>query len=150
VTDKLAISTDAFGRKGVSGAYAQAIAVPPGRPLLFTAGIIARDPAGELVGPGDVEAQARRVFENLEHLVDAAHATMADVVKITIYLRDIEGDLPIVQRVRSEHWPQDAPAATAVEVAKLMTDDVRVEVEAIVLLPASLPAPGQPAGGGEG
>ncbi len=131
---KRTVQTPRFGRTS-KGPYAQGVCVPPGRGLIFTAGIIARDARGAIVAPSDVRAQTREVLENLKALLADGGACLEDVVKITVYLRDIEGDLAAVREVRDEYWPSDPPAATAVEVSRLMTDDVRVEIEAVAMLP---------------
>lgn len=131
---KRTVKTARFGRTS-TGPYVQGICVPAGRGLIFTAGIIARDAEGAILAPFDVRVQTREVIENLKALLADGGSGLEDVVKLTIYLRDVEGDLSAVREVRDEYWPDDPPAATAVQVSRLMTDAVRIEIEAVAMLP---------------
>jgi 2-iminobutanoate/2-iminopropanoate deaminase len=124
-----------LGRAG-AGPYTEAVFVPSDRSLLFTAGLIARDAAGDIVAPGDTEAQIRHIFGQIGDIAARVGATLADVIKITIYLQDIQSDLDTIRRLRSEYWPTDPPASIGVEISGLMSDDLCVEIEAIVLVPA--------------
>lgn len=118
------------------GSQPRAVAVPPGRGLLFTAGIIARNSEGVILAPRDTEGQIRIILEDIRTiLAEAAGCTLDDVIKVTFYLRDIEQDLSVIRRIRSEYWPTNPPVSTGVEVSRLMTDAVRVEIEVVALLP---------------
>src|SRR6478609_2503229 len=89
------------------GPYSQAI-VADG--WVFCSGQIPLDPAsGEMVGAGDVRAQARQVMRNLGAVLEAAGATFADVVKSTIYLADL-GDFGAVNEVYGAFFTADPPA----------------------------------------
>ena len=101
--------------------------------LVFVSGCIAVDGEGRLVGEGDVVAQTRQVFENIEAILAAAGASIHDVVKVTIFLTDI-GDRAAVNEVRREVFGNTRPASTLVEVSKLVLDGARVEIEALALL----------------
>jgi 2-iminobutanoate/2-iminopropanoate deaminase len=135
VTDLIAVSTPTFGKPGGAKPYSQALAVPPGRGLLFTAGVVAREPDGRPAAPDDAGAQTRHILAVLCALLGEAGCTLDDVVRITIYVRDIERDLPSVQAARDEVWTTHAPVATMVEVSRLFSDAVRVEIDAVALLP---------------
>ena len=102
--------------------------------FLFVSGSIAQDQNGNLVGEGDCEAQSRQVMANIRTIVEAAGATMADVVKITCFLTDV-ANYGAYGRVRSEFFPQDPPASSTVIVAGLVRPEYLVEVEAIVRVP---------------
>jgi reactive intermediate/imine deaminase len=107
------ISTDAAPK--AIGTYSQAIR--SGR-TVYVSGQIPLDPAtGELVG-GDIEAQVRRVFENLKAIAVAAGGTLASLVKVNVYLVDL-GNFQLVNRVMAEYVPQPYPARAAVGVAAL-------------------------------
>ena len=67
--------------------YTHVVEVTEGRPI-YIAGQIALDPAGELVGPGDIRAQARQVFENLQTALRSVGAGFEQVVKLNLYLVD--------------------------------------------------------------
>jgi reactive intermediate/imine deaminase len=101
--------------------------------LLFVSGCIPVDRSGRLV-EGDVVAQARQVFANIEAVLSAAGATFADVVKVTHFLTDID-DRPAINAVRQEVFGDARPASTLVEVTRLAVPGARLEVEAIALIP---------------
>ena len=95
-----------------------------------TAGQVALDDAGKLVGAGDLEAQARQVFANLDRALAAAGASFADVIKLNYYLTDITL-LPAVRAVRDEYVDTARPpASTAVQVSALAMPDLLIEIEA--------------------
>ncbi|MGI5201196.1 RidA family protein [Spirillospora sp. CA-108201] len=116
--------------------YSHAVSVDvPGR-LVVISGQIALDSAGNLVGPGDLEAQTRQVFANLETALAAAGARWEHVVRLGYFLRDA-GGAPVVRSVRAEFVPEGiAPAASLVEVSRLVRDDLLVEIEALAVVPA--------------
>jgi enamine deaminase RidA (YjgF/YER057c/UK114 family) len=102
--------------------------------LLFVSGQVAQDNQGNTVGIGDCEAQTRHVMSRLRTIVEAAGATMPDVVKITTFLTDI-ANYPAFSRVRSETFPSSPPASSTVIVAGLVRPEFLVEVEAVVHIP---------------
>jgi len=101
--------------------------------LLFVSGIVAVDARGELVGGSDVVAQAEQVFALLGRVLDAAGAGPADVVKVTVYVIDID-DRPRINPVRQRFFGAARPASTLVEVSGLAVAGARLEVEAVALL----------------
>lgn len=117
----------------IRGYYSNSVRVTAG-PLLFIAGQIPLDPAGNLVGRGDPAAQAERVLENIRLIAEANGATLADVVKVTCYVTDI-GILDRIAPVRMKYFPQDGPASVLVEVARLVEPDILLEMEAVVAVP---------------
>jgi 2-iminobutanoate/2-iminopropanoate deaminase len=102
--------------------------------LLFVSGIVPVDENRELVGGDDVVAQARKVFENMAEILSAAGCTFADVVKVTLFLTDVN-DRPLVNPVRQEIFGETRPASTLVEVSALVIPGARIEVEAVAVLP---------------
>jgi 2-iminobutanoate/2-iminopropanoate deaminase len=100
--------------------------------LLFVSGCVPVDGEGKLV-PGDVVAQARQVFDNVREVLDAAGAGFADVVKVTVFLTDVD-DRAAVNTVRQEVFGDVRPASTLVEVSRLAIPGARIEVEAIALI----------------
>ena len=101
--------------------------------LLFVSGCVPVDADGRLVG-GDVVAQARQVFANVGAILEAGGATFADVVKVTVYLIDID-DRMTINPVREEVFGETRPASTLVEVSALAIPGARLEVEAVALIP---------------
>jgi len=97
------------------GTYSQAVRAGN---TVYLSGQIPLDPAtGELVA-GDMEAQVRRVFENLEAVTVAAGGDLSHVVKLTVYLTDL-AHFALVNRVMAEYFSQPYPARAAVGVAAL-------------------------------
>jgi reactive intermediate/imine deaminase len=101
--------------------------------LLFLSGFVPVDGDGRLVGGDDVVAQVRQVFANLAAVLDAAGATFADVVKVTVYLTDI-ADRAAINPVRQEVFGATRPASTLVEVSALVTPGAKVEIDAVALM----------------
>jgi 2-iminobutanoate/2-iminopropanoate deaminase len=102
--------------------------------LLFVSGCVPVDADGNLVGGDDVVAQARRVFENIGAVLAAAGAGPADVVKVTLFLTDVE-DRPRINPVRQEFFGDTRPASTLVEVSRLAIPGAKIEVEAVAIVP---------------
>jgi 2-iminobutanoate/2-iminopropanoate deaminase len=111
------------------GPYSQAVRIQA-TSLLFTSGQIPLDPAtGEIV-PGGVREQAERVMQNLEALLRAGGTSFHNVVKTTIFLKDMN-DFATVNEVYSRHFEGiEKPARSTVQVARLPRD-VSVEIEMI-------------------
>jgi enamine deaminase RidA (YjgF/YER057c/UK114 family) len=113
--------------------YSHVVEVVAGRPV-YIAGQVALDPDGALVGPGDVRAQARQVFRNLRAALEAVGAGFEQVVKLNYYLVDA-AQLPAVREVRDEFInTRQPPASTAVEVRRLVREDLLIEVDAVAVI----------------
>jgi 2-iminobutanoate/2-iminopropanoate deaminase len=100
--------------------------------LLFISGVVPVDESGALV-EGDVVAQAEQVFALIGRVLEAAGGRPADVVKVTVYLLDID-DRPLINPVRQAFFESARPASTLVEVSRLAVPGARLEVEATALL----------------
>jgi 2-iminobutanoate/2-iminopropanoate deaminase len=96
---------------------------------LYISGIVPVDADGRVVGD-DVVAQARQVFAIMEQVLAAAGATAADVVKVVVYLLDID-DRPKINPVRQQFFGETRPASTLVEVSRLAVDGALLEIEAV-------------------
>jgi len=114
-------------------AYSQAMIATGGR-LLFVSGQVPVDAAGQLVGPGDFRAQVHQVFRNLQANLEAAGASWAEVVKLTVFLTDM-AHFPIFNEVRQEYLQPPFPTATTVAVSALVSRDWLIEIEAFAVLP---------------
>ena len=111
------------------GPYSQAIQAGS---FLFLSGQIPLDPrTGELV-EGDIRQQTKQVLENLKEVVESEKLEMKDVVKVTIFLKDI-GNFNQVNEVYATYFPSSPPARSAVQVTKLPRD-AEIEIEAIALI----------------
>jgi 2-iminobutanoate/2-iminopropanoate deaminase len=102
--------------------------------FLFVSGQVAQDNNGNVVGVSDCEAQTRHVMSRIQTIVEAAGATMQDVVKITTFLTQLD-NYPAFNKVRSETFPNSPPASSTVIVAGLVRPEFLVEVEAVVRIP---------------
>jgi 2-iminobutanoate/2-iminopropanoate deaminase len=103
--------------------------------LLFVSGLVGVDRHGALVGGEDVVAQARQVFANMRAVLDEAGCRFEDVVKVTVYLTDVD-DRPKINPVRQEVFGDSRPASTLVEVSRLAVPGAKVEIDAVVLIPS--------------
>ena len=118
------------------GSYSHAVRIETADVTwIYVSGQIANDLEGTLVGPGDMRAQTRQVFENLRAILAANEATFADVVKIGTYLTTLN-DLAGMREVRSEYLTSEPPASTAVQVAALVVPDALIEIDLVAVVPA--------------
>ena len=100
--------------------------------LLFVSGIVAVDDEGLLVGGDDVVAQTRQVLENMRAVLAAGGCGPEDVVKVTVFLTDVD-DRPRINPLREAFFGEARPASTLVEVPRLAVDGARVEIECVAL-----------------
>ena len=114
---------------GAIGPYSQGIVA---NGFLYTAGQIAIDPATGQVIDGDVVAQTERVLTNLSEILAAAGAAWSDVVKTTVFLKDM-GDFPRMNEVYSRLLGDARPARSTVAVAGLPRG-VAVEIDAVAVV----------------
>lgn len=101
---------------------------------LYISGMIAFNPEGELVGAGDSVAQTEQILHNIGLVLEAAGLGFADVVKVVVYLVDINDRVPI-NAVRRRHFGESLPASTLVEVSALAHPAARVEIDAVAYTP---------------
>ena len=110
------------------GPYAQGIVV---NNMFYSSGQIPLTASGELVD-GDIEVQTHQVFENLKAVLAAAGSSLDQVVKTTVFMKDMN-DFATMNEVYASHFGDHKPARSAVEVARL-PKDVKVEIEVIALV----------------
>jgi len=103
---------------------------------MFIRGLVAWDQDGNVLHQGDIESQARDIFEQMKKLTAEAGATLDDVVKLTNFVRDMK-KFTLLQSVRREYFPSEPPASTTIEVSRLAHDDLLIEIEAVVLIGSS-------------
>lgn len=113
------------------GPYVQAIRAGD---LLFVSGQLPLDPATNSLVRSGVKAQTRRVLENIRAILEAAGATLAHVIRVSLYLRSLD-DFPQVNEVYAEFFLQHQPTRTTVEVARL-PKDAAVCMDAVAYLGA--------------
>ena len=118
---------------GVPPGYSQVVEVRGGR-IIFIAGQTALDRNGQVIGKGNFAKQAAQVFGNLAVALQSAGCTAANLIKLTVFLRDME-NLSAYREARNRFFatvtPPAAPAVTLVEVSRLYGPDFLIEIEAI-------------------
>jgi enamine deaminase RidA (YjgF/YER057c/UK114 family) len=118
---------------GTPPGYSQVVEVSAGR-IIFIAGQTALDQDGNLIGKNDFAVQAEQVFRNLSFALQASGCTAANLVKLTVFLTDMD-NLGSYREARNRFFasatPPAPPAVTLVEVSKLYGPDFMIEIEAI-------------------
>lgn len=110
------------------GPYSQAIQAGD---IIYTSGQIALDPAtGELVSP-DIEAQTEQVMENLKNVIEAGGSDLSRVVKVTLYIRDMN-DFSAINDIYGSYFKDAYPARSCVEVSSLPKGAL-IEIEAVAM-----------------
>lgn len=127
--DRVVVATDNAPK--AIGPYS--VAIKAGS-FVFTSGQIGLDPATGNMVEGGVEAETRQALTNLSKILEAAGTSLAQVVKTTVFLRDM-GDFARMNAVYAEFFVQNPPARSAVQVAAL-PKAAAVEIEAVAVLPA--------------
>ena len=102
--------------------------------FLFVSGCPALDEHGDLVGGDDTVAQCEQVLKNLGAILQAAGCAPADVVKVNVYLTDVD-DRPLINPLRQAFFGESRPASTLVGVRELPVPGMKVEIEAVAVLP---------------
>jgi 2-iminobutanoate/2-iminopropanoate deaminase len=102
--------------------------------FLYVSGIVAVDRDGRLVGGDDVVAQARQVLANMRAVLEAGGCGFEDVVKVTIFLTDVD-DRPLINPLRREVFGDARPASTLVEVPRLAVEGAKIEIECVASVP---------------
>lgn len=112
--------------------YSHVVSVRGGR-TIYIAGQVAFDAQGQLVGKGDLAAQTRQVFANLETALKAAGATFANVVKTNYYMRDAS-QVAVVREIRGKYFSSELPVSTLVEIPRLAQPDFLIEIEVVAVV----------------
>jgi len=110
--------------------YTHIVEVSGAAKMVYISGQIAFDTNGNVVGAGDMKAQAEQVFKNLEAALTAAGAKFADIVKMNTYITDMD-KAPAVREVRARYFGDTTPASTFVKVAGLVRPELMLEIEVI-------------------
>jgi len=124
---KEVISTEAAPK--ASGPYSQAVKAGD---FLFLSGQLPIEPqTGNIIGD-DIETQARQSMENMRSILSSAGASLTDVVKTTVFLKDL-GYFSQMNQIYQEYFNKDAPARSCFEVSRLPKDAL-IEIEAIAII----------------
>jgi 2-iminobutanoate/2-iminopropanoate deaminase len=128
------IQPDALFKRNVGGHLLYShVVVASGEKMVFVSGQLARNKHGEIVGAGDMRAQIQQVGENLKNALEAAGATLDDLVKTTTFVTDIDEFFKHVD-IRHDYLGVSLPTSTTVEVRRLSHPDLVVEIEAMAVL----------------
>ena len=114
------------GAPGAIGPYSQGVKA---NGMLFVSGQLPLDPATGAFPGSDIESQTRQSLTNVKHIVEAAGMTLADVVRVGVFLKDMN-DFAAMNEVYGQFFTSDCPARAAVEVARLPKDAL-VEIECV-------------------
>ncbi len=116
------------------GVYTPVVTVSGGR-TIYVSGQVPQDAEGELVGRGDLAAQAEQVYRNLELALKDAGASFGDVVKINVYVVGYKTEYrPLLNAVRSRYVSRDnPPASTLIGVQALAREGFLIEIEAVAV-----------------
>jgi enamine deaminase RidA (YjgF/YER057c/UK114 family) len=114
------------------GTFTHVVTVHQGK-MIYVSGQVALNKQGELVGKGDLRAQATQVYENLKVALAAVGATFADVVKVNTYVVNYKpSDVAIIREIRGKYnVPEKLPASTLVGIQALAREDFLIEVEVV-------------------
>ena len=123
----------ASGKFSGKVAFSNGVKVTGGE-LLFVSGQLAKDANSELVGKGDIKAQTRQVLENIKVVLDQAGATFSDIVRVTVFIKDMS-QFRDIHDVRLQYFDENnLPASTMVEVTGFVDDDALIEIDAVAVI----------------
>lgn len=117
------------------GPYSQAIEIVHPEKLIFVSGFTSRDKEGNVVGKGDIRVQTDQVLRNIEAILAEAGATMKDIVKMTIYIRDVE-TFADIHDIRCRYLSEPYPACAVLEVSRMVNPDHLIEIDAVAAVRA--------------
>ncbi len=115
------------------GAFSMGVVQGEGQ-TLYLKGQVSLNPAGEVVGQGDMQAQVGQTLSNISAVLTHVGGTMADIVSLTQYVTDIEAFMAS-GAVRKQYFAEPYPVTTTVEVSRLYDPRLMVEITAIAEIP---------------
>ncbi len=105
--------------------------------LIFVSGQASIDDAGNIVGVGDFDAQARQTYKNLDRVLEAGGSDRSKIVKMNVYIKDM-GNFAAIMSLREQLFTPPYPAETLVEVSALALPELEIEIEAVALADGEL------------
>lgn len=114
------------------GTFPSGVEAPPGK-TVYVSGQVSMNADGEVVGEGDIALQTETVLENVKAVLEAAGGSLSDVVKVTVFIRDM-GQYDEIHAVRHRYFNEPYPASSMVEVSALMDPRLLIEIEAIAVI----------------
>jgi 2-iminobutanoate/2-iminopropanoate deaminase len=129
---KREIRSDKLYRPPGGGVFTTAAEAPAGR-TIYVSGLTSRDKEGNVVGEGDIKLQTQTVLENVKTILEEAGATMDDIVKVTVFILDME-QFSEIHEVRRGYFTEPYPASSMVEVSRLVDPRLLIEIEAVAVV----------------
>ena len=114
------------------GIFSTAIEAPAGR-TVYVSGLTSRNKAGDIVGKGDIRVQTETILTNMQIILEEVGATMGDIVKLTVFIRDMEL-FDEIHDIRRSYFEAPYPASSMVEVSMLADPDLLIEIEAVAVV----------------
>ncbi|MDQ3236354.1 MAG: RidA family protein [Actinomycetota bacterium] len=114
------------------GAFSAGMEAPVGR-TVYVSGMVSMDAEGNVIGEGDIGLQTETVLENVKATLEEVGGTLRDIVKVTVFIRDM-GDYDAIHEVRRRYFEEPYPASSMVEVSALIDPRLLVEIEAVAVI----------------
>ena len=115
------------------GAFSAGVEAPAGR-TIYVSGQVSMDAEGNVVGEGDIKLQTETVLGHVKSVLETAGGGMDDVVKVTVFIRDMEL-YDEIHEVRRRYFQEPYPASSMVEVSALIDPRLLIEIEAVAVVP---------------
>ena len=132
------------------GVFSQAIKVSGPGSFVFLSGFTSRAPDGSVIGVGDIKLQTETILQNMQTILQEAGGSLDDVVKVGVFIRDMN-HFKEIHEVRRRYFKPPYPASTMVEVSRMVSPEHLIEIEATAFIPAARTAkPRRSAGGSRG
>jgi 2-iminobutanoate/2-iminopropanoate deaminase len=114
------------------GAFSSGVEAPAGR-TIYVSGQVSMDAEGNVVGEGDIKLQTQTVLEHVKTVVEEAGGGMEDIVKVTVFIRDMR-HYDEIHEVRRKYFEEPYPASSMVEVSALIDPRLLIEIEAVAVV----------------
>ncbi len=118
------------------GVFSQAIRVSGQGSLVFVSGLTSRAPDGSVIGVGNVALQTETILKNMQTILQEAGGSLDDVVKVGVFIRDMN-HFKEIHEVRRRYFKPPYPASTMVEVSRMVSPEHLIEIEAVAFIPAA-------------
>ncbi len=115
------------------GVFSTAIEAPTTGRTIYVSGLTSRNREGDIVGKGDIKVQTDTILQNMQTILGEGGATMGDIVKLTVFIRDM-GLFDQIHDVRRPYFKEPYPASSMVEVSMLADPDLLIEIEAVAVV----------------
>ncbi len=115
------------------GVFSQAMKVWGQGTLVFVSGLTSRAPDGAVIGAGDITLQTETILKNLSAILEEAGGSLGDVVKVGVFIRDMN-QFKEIHEVRRRYFKAPYPASTMVEVSRLVSPEHLIEIEATAFI----------------